>query len=134
MYSSVYFQGCQGGSDMPESKLITDLLKKYDDLVRPAQRLRQNVTVHFSLALNQIIALDDTSGQLDSRVTLRMVSKFTQESVKSEQTFSFQYFSLICDIKDSFPLTSTKSDYQSFFVCMHIARCAFMSLLGYLDP
>ena len=43
--------------------------------MRPAEKVRQNVTVHFSLALNQIIALDDTSGQLDSRVTLRMVSR-----------------------------------------------------------
>ena len=58
---------------MPESKLIGDLLKKYDEMVRPVERVRNNVTVHFSLALNQIISLDDTSGQLDSRVTLRMV-------------------------------------------------------------
>ena len=50
--------------------------------MRPAQKARQNVTVHFSLALNQIIALDDTSGQLDSRVTLRMVSKLTKGRAK----------------------------------------------------
>ncbi len=70
-------QGCPGDGSQDEARLINDLLKKYNEMVRPAQRASRNTTVHFSLALNQIINLDDTTGQLQSRVTLRMVSLVT---------------------------------------------------------
>ncbi len=66
-------QGCPGDGSQDEARLLSDLLKKYNEMVRPAQRASKNTTVHFSLALNQIINLYDTTGHLQSSVTLRMV-------------------------------------------------------------
>ena len=66
---------CYGTAEQEETKLINKLFKKYEPLVRPASRVNKNVTVHFSVALNQIVSLDDQTGTLIARFTLRMVSQ-----------------------------------------------------------
>ncbi|XP_025414553.1 acetylcholine receptor subunit beta-like 1 [Sipha flava] len=68
---SQFFRGCWCSED--EERLVRDLFRGYNKLIRPVQNMTEKVNVQFGLAFVQLINVNEKSQIMKSNVWLRLV-------------------------------------------------------------
>ncbi|KAL1397684.1 hypothetical protein pipiens_009579 [Culex pipiens pipiens] len=67
-----YYFGIVNGSE-DEERLVRDLFRGYNKLIRPVQNMTQKVDVRFGLAFVQLINVNEKNQIMKSNVWLRLV-------------------------------------------------------------
>lgn len=63
-----------GGCSEDEERLVRDLFRGYNKLIRPVQNMTEKVDVKFGLAFVQLINVNEKNQIMKSNVWLRLVS------------------------------------------------------------